>query len=311
MHGSSAGLRQSQASPDAIPFSDFGGTGRDLAFLHANGYPPGCYGPLLGALATRHHTLAMLMRPLWPGSAPDAISSWHVLCDDFLRFLSERELRKVIAIGHSLGAIVALRAALAAPHRFAALVLLDPVLVRKGGIRAWRLLRTLGMGHRLQAKIRGACTRRRIFTDLEQAFQGYRRHAVFQHFSDAGLRALVKGLTTPAAGGGYRLIYGPEWEARLYHTAIWNDRDLWNGIPTLAVPTLLVRGAESDTFDDMTCRAVRSANPRIRTQTVANASHLLPLERPSEVHEVVQQFLEDAAEAPEPAPSPSLHKSRA
>jgi pimeloyl-ACP methyl ester carboxylesterase len=301
--------RQSQLCADAIPYSDFGGTGRDLTFLHANGYPPGCYTPLLRALATQEHTLAMLMRPLWPGSPPEAISSWHVLSDDFLRFLSGRGLRKVIAIGHSLGAIVALRAALAAPDRFTALVLLDPVLMSKGRIRAWRLLRTLGVGHRLHAKIRGAYGRRRAFPDLEQAFQGYRRHAVFRHLSDAGLRALIDGLTTPAEGGGYRLIYSPEWEARVYYTGVWNDWDLWNGLPALNVPALIVRGAYSDTFEDVTSRAVRSVNTRIRTHTVANASHLVPLEQPSEVYQVVQRFLEDAAESRAAALPPSARSS--
>ncbi|MFH1184247.1 MAG: alpha/beta hydrolase [Chloroflexota bacterium] len=299
------GPRESQSSPDAVPYSDFGGTGRDVTFLHANGYPRGCYSPLLRALATQNHTLAMLMRPLWPGSRPEAIYSWHVLSDDFLRFLTERGLRRVIAIGHSLGAIVALRAALAAPDRFSALVLLEPVLMSKGRIRAWRLLRAVGAGHRLHAKMRGAHARRRVFPDLEQAFQAYRRHAVFRHFTDAGLRALIDGLTAPAAGGGYRLIYSPEWEARVYYTGVWNDWDLWNGIPALPVPTLLIRGAESDTFEDVACRAVQSANPRIRSQTVANATHLVPLEQPSEVIDVVQQFLEDAGEAPAMAPAPS------
>ena len=36
-----------------IPSIDFGGNGEELVFLHANGYPPECYRPLLTRLAEK------------------------------------------------------------------------------------------------------------------------------------------------------------------------------------------------------------------------------------------------------------------
>ena len=38
-----------------IPLLDFGGIGAELVFLHANGYPPDCYRPLLSRLAEKYH----------------------------------------------------------------------------------------------------------------------------------------------------------------------------------------------------------------------------------------------------------------
>ena len=71
-----------------IPFFDLGGAGLPLHFLHANGYPPECYKPLLELLQTQYHVFGMLLRPLWPGSNPNDIQDWKPFSDDLLRFLA-------------------------------------------------------------------------------------------------------------------------------------------------------------------------------------------------------------------------------
>ena len=40
-----------------IPFTDFGGRGPEMHFLHANGYPPECYRPLLELLRDQHRLI--------------------------------------------------------------------------------------------------------------------------------------------------------------------------------------------------------------------------------------------------------------
>jgi pimeloyl-ACP methyl ester carboxylesterase len=284
--------------PATIPFTPVGASGEDLVFLHANGYPPECYLPLLSALATEHRVLAMHQRPLWAGSRPEVVNSWHPLTDDLLRFLDERGEEKVIAVGHSMGAIVALRAAMRAPGCFERLVLLDPVLMRRSTMLMWRLFRTMGTGHRLHVKIKSTLRRRRGFASVEEAFHAYRGRGVFSYMSDDALRIMIAGLVSPAPNGGFALRYSPEWEAHIYHTAIWKDSDLWDRLPGLSVPTLIVRGAESDTLTESTCRAVQRANPGVQLATIARASHLVPLEQPGVVHASIREFLRDLAAEP-------------
>lgn len=270
-----------------------GTSGAALVFLHANGYPPECYLPLLSGLATNHKVWAIHQRPLWPGSRPEAVESWHALSDDLIRFMDDRDLQKVVAVGHSMGAVVALRAAIRAPERFTGLVLLDPVLVDRTTMVKWRLLRMLGVGHRLHSRIRGASRRRRSFGTLDEAFRGYRHRGVFKYMSDDALTATIAGLLAPNPGGGYELRYSPKWESRMYHAAIWNDGDLWDGLRRLSLPTLVVRGAESDTLAESTFRELRRANALIQIARIERASHLVPLEQPEAAHELIGRFLRD------------------
>src|SRR5262249_22185487 len=153
--------------PDTpIPYFDFGGTDQPLHFLHANGYPPECYQAFLNLLRTKYRVFGMLLRPLWKDSKPDELQSWKPLSGDLLQFLAPQPT-PVIGVGHSIGAIVTLRAALQDPGKFRALILLDPVLLVPSRLIFWKVFRALGLRDSLHPLIAGARKRRRVFDDLE------------------------------------------------------------------------------------------------------------------------------------------------
>jgi pimeloyl-ACP methyl ester carboxylesterase len=275
-----------------IPFTDFGGDGPQLHFLHANGYPPACYLPLVELLKDRYHVSAMHLRPLWPMARPKEIGAWHPLSDDLLLFLKEQKYGPVIGVGHSIGAIVTLRAALRQPEHFRVLVLIDPVLFPPRFIATYNLIKALGLAYRLHPLIAGALKRRRTFDDLDTLYNGYRRRHIFRYFSDENLRIYVNGISKPHPGGGYELAYSPDWEARIYYTGVWRDMDLWRGLPNLKVPTMIIRGAETDTFLTPAAWRVQKVNPAIFLETIPKSTHLVPLERPEQVYRKIEWFLQ-------------------
>jgi pimeloyl-ACP methyl ester carboxylesterase len=271
-------------------FIEYGGSGLHLHVLHANGYPFFCYEPFLKLLRTEYHVFGMLLRPLWENSRPQEIDSWHIFSEDLLRFLSDYNAGPVIGVGHSIGAIVTLRAALREPVKFRALVLIDPVLFVPSFLIRWQLVRMLGLADQLHPLIPGTKRRRRTFDDLETVFRGYRNRNVFRYMSDENLRAYIEGITRPGRDGGYELVYSPEWEAQIYRTGM-QDFDLWRGLPHLEVPTLFLRGAETDTFLESAAKLVKRKHPGVQVETLEKSTHLLPLERPQQVFDILQSFL--------------------
>ena len=276
----------------SIPSFDLGGTGHPLHFLHANGYPPACYQSLLELLQAHYHVFGMLLRPLWQDSKPEEVSNWHILSEDLLHFLSDHRNGPVIGVGHSIGAIVTLRAALRDPDKFRALVLIDPVLFVPSFLLKWHLVRVLGLGDRLHPLIPGAKKRRRSFDDLEMLYQRYRSRAVFRYIPDENLHALITGMTQRTDNGSYELLYSPEWEVQIYRTGM-HDFDIWRGLPGLKVPTLFIRGAETDTFLESAAKFVKRKLPKARVETLESSTHLLPLERPQEIFNIMQSFLQE------------------
>jgi len=201
---------------DNIAHFDLGGDGTPLHFLHANGYPPECYQPLLELLEKNYHVFGMKLRPLWADAKMEGLHSWHPYSDDLLRFISDPLHDSMIGVGHSIGATVTLRAALRDPQKFRALILLEPVLFKPMLMTAWNIVRALGLGKRVHPLIRAAKNRRRRFDDFEIFYQSYRAKKIFRYMNGDSLRAYIKGMTRPRAGGGYELIFSPEWEVHIF-----------------------------------------------------------------------------------------------
>src|SRR5512146_748585 len=104
-----------------LPHFNWGGTGPPMHFLHANGYPPGCYKRLLDALAGDFRVFGMLLRPLWPEAVTPEIHDWHRFGGDRGHFLAKPRAGRVVGMGHAVGAIVTLRAGGLSPGLFRAL----------------------------------------------------------------------------------------------------------------------------------------------------------------------------------------------
>jgi pimeloyl-ACP methyl ester carboxylesterase len=192
-----------------------------------------------------------------------------------------------------MGAIALLRAALREPERFKAIALLDPVLLPPYFSPLWSLIYKSGLGYRLLPAVSTAKRRRREFNDLDRLFIGFRRKAIFRYCDDDALKAYVEGITCKTDKGSYQLCYNAEWEMRLYVTSVWRDIDIWRGLPNLEVPTLIIRGVETDTFWERTGKLVKRKQPEIQIEALEKSTHLVPLERPTEVAILTQSFFEE------------------
>lgn len=276
----------------AIPFHDFGGYGPDLHFHHANGYPPEAYRPLIDLLCKDYHVRAMYMRALWPDSRVDGINDWRIFADDLDRYLDQQGLDHLVGVGHSIGATTTLRLALRKPDRFRALVLIDPVIFPLSTMVAWRLVTGLGLAYQLHPLVKGALKRRRTFESRQAMFDNYRQKSVFSRMSDAALAAYVDGLACEGPDGTMELCYPPEWEAHIYVTGMQADFDIWRGLPHLKPPVLLIRGAETDTLWESTARQFQRKQPSTRLVTLPGTTHLVALEAPDKVAEIIKEFLE-------------------
>jgi pimeloyl-ACP methyl ester carboxylesterase len=146
------------------------------------------------------------------------------------------------------------------------------------------------LAYQVHPLVRASKNRRQEFDNLDRLFKGYRRKTVFRFMDDTALHAYVEGIACPGEHG-YKLCYSAEWEMRIYVTSVWNDLDIWRGLPGLKVPLLILRGAETDTFWASTGRRVVHKVPTARVVTVPNSTHLVPLERPLEVYTAIQVFL--------------------
>jgi pimeloyl-ACP methyl ester carboxylesterase len=103
---------------------------------------------------------------------------------------------------------------------------------------------------------------------------------------------MISGMLKSVAGNGYELEYSPEWEVQIYYSGVSSDADLWEELPEINIPILIIRGSETNTFFPQTARRVKKRLPSVKVVTLEKSTHLVPLEKPEEVAEKILDFLE-------------------
>ena len=213
-----------------------------IHLAHANGFPPLTYRCFFKSFLKSYQGLAFPARPLWPGSPPAKdLRDWSLLADDLLLALGSLGPRgqKIIGVGHSLGAVLTLTAALKEPERFSRIVLIDPTMLPPPLLRKVWWMKKLGLEFRSDL-VAGALRRRRHWDSLEAALESFKSKPLFKSWDPAVIEDYAKSMTAPDPQGGVSLVYAPEWEAKIYQTIPTN---VWKAAARLKVPSLVIRGA--------------------------------------------------------------------
>lgn len=278
-----------------IPYDDFGGRGPVFHFSHPNAYTPGSFRRFLAPLAEQYRVIGARHRPLWylsPGAppvpGPEFFHDWNLIADDLLRFLDQQRLEGIIGAGHSLGAVATMKAALREPERFRALVLIEPVFLPPGVLDA---ARANPQAAAEQPFVLAARRRRDRWPDRQAAFERFREKSVFANFPDETLWDYVnESLHEDPATGEVVLSFPRDWEAAFYaHPPL----DVWDDIPRLSLPTLAVRGDESDTLFPNAWALWQTLQPAAAFVVMSGVGHMLTLEAPEDTAEVVLHWLKD------------------
>lgn len=200
--------------------------------------------------------------------------SLEVLIEDLAGVVDALGLDRPVVAGLSLGGITAQGYALAHPDRLSALVLMAtaPHLPPREN---W---------------LARAAT-------VEQDGMGAIADAVMQRWF------------TPAFGAGEPGLLAVQRERFLANDPIGYaaccralaDVDLRDRIGAIAVPTLVVAGAEDPVTTVAMAEALAGAIPGAGLEVIPEASHILTVERPREATAILQAFLDEVAPAPEAA----------
>ncbi len=230
-----------------------------LVFAHANGYPPQAYRTFLEPFLEDYQVFSLYLRSFWPGTDPQEMKDWRIFRDDYLpevRSIFEKVEKqpdssgRVIGVGHSLGAMTTLMAAIKEPEIFGMLVLMEPVLFPRWQGIAMRLLAPFKLIKKVHPLIRGTLKRKIRFDSHEAMYQRYREKPVFAGLSNQVLRDYVEGLAENDSDGSVRIMYPPDWEARIYETGGIADWYIWRNLDKVPCPVLVIRGEDTYVLSD-------------------------------------------------------------
>ncbi len=262
-----------------------------LHIAPANGFPPQTYLPMLRGLSASYRAICFPPRALWgEGKPPREYRDWSMVADDLLAAFQEKDMRDIVAVGHSFGGIASLLAVIQEPQRFKALILLDPVILMPEQLRLLQMAHEQDVVDQMPT-LQGALRRRRHFASKEEAFQRFRQRSNFADWSDELLWLYIEhGLKSRAGAAGVELAWSVEWEVYYYSTIY---QPIWQVLARLEdlLPVLIIRGETSDTFTEEALQMTRSILPSAAMRELAGQGHLFPQAAPYETARIIEDWL--------------------
>ena len=219
-------------------------------------------------------------------SAYDPDSSHYrpdVYCADMFAMLDDLGVDAVIAVGTSMGGIMAMMMAAQRPELFKAAIINDigPVVDPKG-----------------LARLGSYVGQSMSFDSWDAAIASIRAQGptIFPDFTDADWRAFAHNVCETTDDGRVQYRYDPAIAESLKNQdegAV--PPDLWPLFDALArVPTLIIRGETSDILSADTAAKMAARQDTVRLETIPNRGHAPTLTEPAAIA-AITSFLESLA----------------
>lgn len=211
--------------------------------------------------------------------------NWHYLVQEVIASIQAQASRPVIALGHSLGGVLSLLAAIEKPELFKAVILLDSPML--GRMKSLLLLMSKAFGmidHVTPAS--QTRKRRQHWKTREQAFTYLRRRTLFKSFDPACLQDYID-FGMEKKEDGYALRFDPQIEYQIYRTIPHFSYVLEGQLNT---PTALIYADKSHLVHRSDLRYMKRKYGIESYET--HGTHMFPLEHPKVCATLVMNVVE-------------------
>ena len=246
----------------------------DLVLLHGFTGHARSWDAFAEAMTDRYRVLALDQRGHGESAwAPADKYGASEMVDDLAAFVRAMKLRRFTLLGLSMGGNVAIHYGGRKPPELDRLVIVDiaPEIVPAGASR-------------IQTGVRAKDT----FESRDEAFAAARAGNAVP--PEAHHRSRVDQNLMRTEDGRFTWRY----DRALRSPSTVRPRDPeagWRAVADFAVPTLLIRGENSDILSPELAQRMLAANPIIRLTTVAGSGHSVPLDKPDEFLAACREFL--------------------
>jgi len=260
-----------------LHYLDWGDVGRPpMVLLHGLRGHAHSWDDVSIAMSRSFHVLALDQRGRGDSDwAPGGDYSTDAFVADLAGFCESLSLDSFVLGGHSMGGRNSMAFASRYPEKVAKLIIVDigPAIDPSGAERITR-------------EIRGVPEEFDSFEAVVEQMSKQNRYA-----STAVLRRRLQYATRQLANGKVGWRYDLAIREQRRHGTGAPAVDLWPALPQIACPTLVVRGANTDTLSSQVARKMVEIIPNAQLVEVPRAGHMVFEDNPEDFIAAVKPFL--------------------
>jgi pimeloyl-ACP methyl ester carboxylesterase len=254
---------------------------RVIVFYHATGFVCELWEPVIREFQSDYRCIALDQRGHGRSDKTAGEHTWAWTADDFLRFLDALHLTHVIGIGHSSGATSIAVTAGRRPELVERAVLIEPT------VRAREVPPEVpGQLSQLIERTRG---RRARWPDRATLYDTLFQRPPYVSWTPEMKALFADHAVAPNAQGELELLCSPDVEADIYTS--FPRFNPWPDLVKVRQPLLVIHGTGPSVMATTRVDELMPALPTARLVEMPEGGHLILMEAPQAVAEVIRTFL--------------------
>ncbi len=256
-----------------------------IHFSHANSFPAASYRQLFESLSDDFQVFAL--SKFGHNKEYPVNENWDNQVDELINFVAGKALKPVISIGHSLGGVIAYKAACKAPEYFSSVLLLDPPIITGIAARFFQLAKLTPLIDRLtpSGKSKLRTTSWPENADLVEYFSS---RALFSDMSEESEQDYINAAIVRQEGT-FQLSFKAEVETALFRN-IPHDLSRYKG--KLNIPSTLISAEHSNVYRrNLVSKFLRQND--VKHRIISNVGHLFPLDDPKKTAQLIKQEIHE------------------
>ncbi len=275
-------LHKADIGGAALPYLHYRGGESQMVFVHATGFVPGMWHPVIRELAPTHSVWAPFINDYRHADPHDGGLDWDVIARDLSVFCEKMAIDAPVLVGHSMGATTSALAVGKYGVKARGVVLIEPIFLPEDYYAEQIDVNSIA----LAAK---SIKRRNHWKNEEEAWAYLKKNAFFKSWDEEVLQLYFKYGMQRLEKGDLNLVCSPKNEAAIF---VGSRRiNPWPFLPRIDCPTMIIEGGDTEYRSFIDTGKMLSFLPKGRFEAVPDAHHLVVMEKPREILQILKTFI--------------------
>ncbi|HEX7416146.1 MAG TPA: alpha/beta hydrolase [Smithellaceae bacterium] len=278
-------LKMQDVGGAELPYLYYEGEAPQILFVHATGFLPWLWHPVIEELAPPSQVWVPYICNYRECDPEKGGLSWDIIAKDLSVFCRSQQIKKPLFVGHSMGGTVLTIAAASYGIEPSGMILIEPIFLPE----EFYSMKATVKDHPLASK---SIKRTNHWKNEEEAWAYLKSKSLFSDWDEQVLQLYFKYGMEKQKEGDLKLACTPESEAAMFMGG-WS-RNPWPLLDKLTCPVLVVEGEKSENKNFIDLKKAVSLLRYGKYKSVDGAGHLIPMQKPKIIAQIIKEFLAEA-----------------